>query len=72
MLGGAPTFYGFLELFRPLQDPIITQLLDRQDFGHALTLVPELLRLTFRPPQNYLEFQWPLAGLFHMIYYTSW
>jgi len=29
VLGGAPSFQGFLELFRPLQDALITQLLDR-------------------------------------------
>ena len=29
MLGGAASFQGFLELIRPLLEPIITQLLDR-------------------------------------------
>ena len=48
MLGGAPTFHGFLELFRPLQDPINTQLLDRHDFRRALTAVLKLLSLTFQ------------------------
>ena len=33
VLGGASSWQGFLELIRPLQDPIIAQLLDR----HALT-----------------------------------
>lgn len=39
VLGGAPTFHGFLELFRQLQDPIITQLLDRHESRHILTTV---------------------------------
>ena len=37
MLGGAPTFHAFLELFRPLLDPLITQLLDRYASRHAHT-----------------------------------
>ncbi len=40
MLGGAPSFHAFLELFRPLQDPIITQLLDRHGSRCAHTAVP--------------------------------
>ncbi len=40
MLGGAPSFHAFLELFRPLQDPLITQLLDRHGSEYAHTAVP--------------------------------
>lgn len=35
VLGGAPSYQGFLELFRPLQDPLITQLLDRLAFSEG-------------------------------------
>lgn len=38
VLGGAPSFQGFLELFRPLLDALITQLLDRhaKQYSHVV------------------------------------
>ena len=39
VLGGASSWQGFLELIRPLQDPIIAQLLDR----HALSICQQRL-----------------------------
>ena len=43
VLGGASSWQGFLELTRPLQDPIIAQLLDRRALSQLLICLQRLL-----------------------------
>ena len=44
VLGGAASFQGFLELIRPLLEPIITQLLDRCGPSYSLALLEPPLK----------------------------